>query len=794
MGAAALVARAEIRRRWRWLLALGLLTGLVAATVLACVAGARRTSSVPRRLTEVSREWDALLQSWSIGAEVEAADQLMAAAKEMPGVEQSALIANPVGRVLGTLDWFYPFALADADAFFRPPLVAGRWATAADEIVVSQATADQAGYSLGDVVPYQLYAPGQLDAVLHDNTVLPTGARFDLRVVGVFRGLADASTTIQKVVLGGPSLFDALREGGAFPGLLVRLADRTSTEAFTEQVFTYAAAAGLVGDDQLFVEVSDNRAEDDYRSPVDVMANGMLLVAAIVAVVGVALLAQAVGRHMATSSTDDDTLAALGLTRAARIGAAVLGVVPAAAVAGLVAVAGAVSLSPLFPLGSLHRLEPSPGLDLDPAVLTLGALAVAAGFTLVAALLATTRTLRARRRRQKPSAAVSMLARTGASPASVAGASFALVPGRGRRSVPVRSAVAGAALGIVGVIGALVVGVNLDRLVETPERYGAPIDLGLELPGQEQRADVLETLVADPDVTAAGFIISTSLAIGPQEVGAYAIDDPSGDVGFTTLRGRAPGSEAEVGLGPELASELGVGIGESLDVAVPGQQPKPFTVVGHVLTAFDGGDQYAGQLAFTPEGLTRLGLSTGQAEVSVEAGLVLRPGADVRAVYDRLDHQYPAEVQDEAFVLRPGPIDVLARTAVLPWIVAIVVGLAAIAALAHALAVGVHRRAPDLGVLRAFGATSNDSATTLRWMAATVVGLGLAVGLPLGLAIGAALWRRIAEGAHVSPDVLLPLPALAAVIAVTLLAAVVIAIPAGRRASRLRVADVLHSE
>ena len=65
--------------------------------------------------------------------------------------------------------------------------------------------------------------------------------------------------------------------------------------------------------------------------------------------------------------------------------------------------------------------------------------------------------------------------------------------------MPIRSATVGVAVGVVGVVGGLVFSASLDRLVDTPARYGWDGD-GAIIDIDENAAD---RVVADPDIAAA---------------------------------------------------------------------------------------------------------------------------------------------------------------------------------------------------------------------------------------------------------------------------------------------------
>ena len=168
----------------------------------------------------------------------------------------------------------------------------------------------------------------------------------------------------------------------------------------------------------------------------------------------------------------------------------------AAAAAGpfLTAIAGtalgvgaAVFVSQWMPIGAASLLEPSPGISVDWLVLGVGGvvipLLVLAGSVAVAgAALAAGRAARPARR----SAIALGLARAGAPVPVVVGSRFAFEAGRGRSAVPVRPALAGAIVGVLGVLAAFTFTAGVTDAAHHPERFGQTI--ALETGSRLQRA------------------------------------------------------------------------------------------------------------------------------------------------------------------------------------------------------------------------------------------------------------------------------------------------------------------
>jgi predicted lysophospholipase L1 biosynthesis ABC-type transport system permease subunit len=112
------------------------------------------------------------------------------------------------------------------------------------------------------------------------------------------------------------------------------------------------------------------------------------------------------------------------------------------------------------------------------------------------------------------------------------------------------------------------------------------------------------------------------------------------------------------------------------------------------------------------------------------------------------------------------PLDVgnLQRVSSAPPLLALVIGVLALASLLHAVILITRGSRHDLTVLRVLGASTRQARTSLFWMATALVGPAVLVGALIGLIGGQIGWRAIAEGRALDQPPVVVLPSIAAVI------------------------------
>ena len=265
----------------------------------------------------------------------------------------------------------------------------------------------------------------------------------------------------------------------------MRLRPGVSLPRYTAAAEALAKRLPASSGGQVFVADESTQVAAIERS-IRPQAVALALFALALALTALLIVGQVAARLLIAAASDNGALGALGMTRR-QLAAASLAEVAITAVTGAAgACAIAVAASPLTPIGPARLAERDPGISLNLPVLVIG-------FAAISVLLTARVTVTAWRRASahpgtgdgyqtadRRSKTAERLASAGAPLAAVTGVRFALDPGYGRASVPVRSAVLGLAVAVAAVAGAGTFGANLLRLVDTPSLYGQDWDIALE--------------------------------------------------------------------------------------------------------------------------------------------------------------------------------------------------------------------------------------------------------------------------------------------------------------------------
>ena len=561
--------RLDARRRWRSLIVLSLLVAVATATVLTAVAGARRGQ------TAFDRLWARTLPATVTVLPNEPGFDWNKV-RALPGVTALGLFAVYYGVAVeglpGANIGFPPANAAPGQTVERPAVLQGRRynPARADEVDVSPHFVAVYGKGVGDTLTLELSSPSQTDAGFSASAggSPPRGPRIRVRIVGVVRDpfYLEAPGDSGGVLLSN-ALFTRYRadimgnSAGTFVNALIRL--RGGEAAIPAFRVDLARVTGRSD-----IDVWDNYAT--FGGPVNEVTGyeaTWLVAFAIAALLAACILVgQSIARHVSGTAADLQVLRAVGMTRAEMVASAAAAPVLATAVGAPWAWRARSSRRAGCRLVSRPSPSPTPastrtgwcsGPDGPPPCWSprpgppppRGPPPRRAG--------------RSRRRgapRSRP-------ARRRLLPVPVVmGTRFALEAGRGRTSVPVRPALAGVVVGVLGVVAAFTFYAGVRDAAANPARFGQTWQLETFLGDNGQDFGpvdaVLRAVAASPDVTG---VIDTRVGgaqSGQVSVESFSYDSVDGkQVPVVLTAGRMPATATGVVLAPTTAKDLRAGIG-----------------------------------------------------------------------------------------------------------------------------------------------------------------------------------------------------------------------------------------
>lgn len=807
MSAVLMLVRLQ-RRALRTWVSLALLLAVVGGGVLAAGAGARRTDTAYPRFLAASNTGDLEVSTVGSSGPVGSTETVLHGIEKLPQVafagEGYFVVGNlrlASGRLVDVND-VSPIALPDARygrSLDRFKLLDGRLPDPGrvDEISVSFPFANDARFRtrVGDVLAFRLLLPRDMDAITSaagatapSLSTAATGPVLHLHVVGVMA--SPLGTDFPPLVPGNgasiyltPAFLHRYQGiGELLGGLAVKLhhglADLPAFEL---------AAEKLAGDTQLQFNTAIGH-EQVVQSTIHLQALGLGLLAGLAAAVVLLVLAQGVARRVALDSADHPALRALGATRgqlwAAGMARAVLAGVAGAAGAVVVAVA----LSPLTPVGNARVAEPDPGIHLDAAVVLGGAAALALLVALMAALPAWRASRTRRDDRVAPSLATriaELLSRAGLPATAVSGVRLALEPGRGRTSVPVRSAIAACVVATATVGAALTFSASLGHVLDTPRLYGWNWDA--QLGGLVDSSPAPGILAGLPYVSAFALGTTGDIDVGGQRVGGLAMDPGKGSLEPEVLSGRAPHGNGEILLGSQ--DDPQARIGDLLTVHIGGNAEK-LRLVGRGVLPILSDTAHLGTGAWLSFGaLHRL---LGDTSGIVQDTFLVRLSGDRAAALAKL----VARFGTDSVVVPSAPTGLVGfgDLSALPIVLAGVLAAGAVATLAHAVFTSVQRRRRDLAILKTMGFVRGQVAVTVAWQTTTIAAIAVVIGAPLGAIAGRWAWVYFAGQQGLLAEPVLPLASLLLMLPAALLVGNLVAAIPGRFAARTSPALVLRAE
>jgi len=537
---------------------------------------------------------------------------------------------------------------------------------------------------------------------------------------------------------------------------------------------------------------------------------------------------QAISRQLRWGDEDRRVLRALGAGPVVTSGDGLVGILAAVLVGSLLAVAVAVGLSPLTPLGPVRPVYPDSGIAWDWTVLVVGFVvlvgALAASAVALSVRAAPRRAAGTRGAVTRSSNITRSAEATGLPVAAAIGIRFAVEPGRGRNSVPVRSTLVGTVLAVALMVATLTFASGLHTLVSDPPLYGWNWNYALDA-SSDVPPVALALLDRDPHVAAWSGVSVANAQIDGQTV-PILLGSLHPQVAPPILSGHGLEANNQIVLGAATLATLHQHVGGTVTVSYGTPEDAPIYVppsrvriVGTATLPAVGFSSFIGD--HPSMGLGAL-LSTGieppafqqafRSPVPILNGpqlVFVRFRTGVSDATGRAGLQRIADVANRDFaadpngngnsvailgVQRPAQIVDYRSIGSTPVILAVGLAVGAIVALALTLVASVRHRRRDLALLKALGFTPRQLAAVVAWQSSVSALVGIVAGIPLGVVIGRQLWILFARNINAVPDPTVPVWSVAFVGLGALIFANIIAALPGRIAARTPTALVLRAE
>ena len=809
MGAVGLAFRAELRRRWRSWLAIAILISLVGGLVLAAAAAGRRTESAFPRFV-AAHGFDAFVY----------ADQPEPKVASLPGVSSATKIVIPdIGNA--SCQCTHPISQSGFSVVFASKgiapyrLLSGRLPDPAstNQVLASFTLQQDYGVRVGTVIHVPFEAPSEAAAYENPNVGLPNprGPSVAFHVVGIEATEYDfpSGTAPSYQLFTTPAFARSVLPRSAVEyQYFVRLRHGAADiPRFDEAV----SALGHRGQGEGFVAGS---SEDGQATAVEgsihPQALGWWFLAALAALVGLAVIGQALGRQSIIESEDYPTMAALGVSRRqlVALGSArnlVVGLVGAVGAVGIAA-----ALSPIAPLGEARIAETATGVSFDALVLPLGALATVA---IVLALgvwpsVRAARTLRSGDASvaSRPSSVVGFLAGTGSPPSAVIGVRNALERRSGGATVPLGSTLLGTVLAVVALCGTGVFGASLSHLTATPRLYGEPAQLSFNLDGGPPDPALLRSLARNRAVTGVTDGVGAGeFSVNNVIVGGLVGTPVRGPLLVSVVDGRLPTASNEIALGATTMRQAGAHLGSLVHIGAAKHSGTRRTValrvVGQVSLPVLGGFVSLGTGAvLTNAALDDAQCPPGPGRAACRAQVVQHSGSGILASFvsgpkgrAAIKYYFDRNQGLAAFPVIPTSLVNFGEAVNFPLIFGVMLAVFGGATLAHLLIVSVSRRRREIGLLKVLGFVNGQVASSVAWQATTLALVGIVLGVPFGVVVGRAVWHTFANNLGVVPVSVVPVALLALLAAGVLVVANLIAVVPALVATRSKPGVLLRT-
>jgi hypothetical protein len=577
------------------------------------------------------------------------------------------------------------------------------------------------------------------------------------------------------------------------------------------------------------------------QQAIEPQALALAVLGVLAALALILLMAQGLAQLLSRPAADAPVLRALGASRAAAAAATAGWAAIAVLGAMLLAVGGAIAVSPLAPVGPVRTFDPVRGVQADWLVLVGGGAVL---LVIVSAQLAWLAWRAVRHERELPvaraSALVAAASRAALPVTVVTGVRHALERGAGRLKAPVLATLTGAVAAVAALVAALVFGASLTGLTSHPARYGYTWNLLVDSSGgwgswptghldplspfnPGDRGDMGKSwyrlgrvVTSQPGLLGWSELGFGQVSVHGTEVPVMGVLNHAGvPVEPPTTSGHPLTGQNQIEFGAVTMHQLGLHIGERLRLGLA-SAPVTVTVVGTVTLPSFGvvltDHPSLGRGAMTDEStLLRIlqlpadptvhDYETAVATPAYPATVIfdLSSAADAKTLASRfiaVANTYPGSNGD-SYTLPPqqgAPVINASQMGSQPLTLAIGVAIAAMLALGLTILASVRERRRDLALLKALGLRSRQIRAVVGWQTTTILVIAIGVGVPLGIAAGNWLWTSFANSIGVVPLSVVPAAELVAGVVALLVGGNLLAVWPARLAARIAPASAFRTE
>ncbi len=767
MPAMALRVKAWLRREKLRVVVTIVLAAVTAGVTMGIAAGTRRTDTAPDRYTRKAGGDPELVITQVSGR------PLTGAVSRLPGVVSTQSLSFVPSFLVSPVDGapvLEPNSFFGDDQFVGARIVEGRFTDPAhpDEFTINRPMAsllvERFGTKVGDRFQVVSFTQEQVAAGFEalDKPAVPP---FTATLVGITESPVEFDDNSPAMVFARSFLASHSDVGVVQTQIAVHLdgADPGEVMSAVRQLpngrDAYAVPLPVVS--------------ESARRAVRFQVTALWLVTALAAVAAVAMIVQIASRALSIGDDERRSMRALGYRQRDFAVETVAEAGILAVIAAPISVAIAYAITSRFPLGVLRTFEPALGGRFEWQVSVLGTALLIAVLLLTGVVVATRRIRAVVVHREVGPIGSWMSKRDAGMPLTV-GAHFTLSGASGRGTWP--SLVPGV-LALAGLVGSMIVGLTLVRVVETPDRWGVTYDRLFGNPYTETNSDIVTPVADNPDVVAVTGANLGSTTINGSETATIGFDNAKGALLPTVLRGRPPTGD-EIGLGAEVAHRLHVSIGDTVEVAGTSGKVRKLAVVGIVVTPDSAGNGAA--LAFetyramNPTATKNLLFVDFRDDAS--ASLVEAIAAD--------NYTPPGAL------ITPPSVRALERVTAAPFLLAAMLALVLMTGSAYVLAASFRRRRRDMAILRALGSDARQMRAILHWQSSLAATIIVVPGVALGVLLGRRVVALLMDALGIVPGADVRTVGIAAIVGAALLVANTLALPPARRAVRIGMAEL----